>query len=120
MQEVKAFVAFLASLGVISYRPTSVLLSDNSVMDEETLALKSGSSLRLVIGMLTVLTDLTTPKSVVMEAVAQDEGMEDFFVAEVSDFAADGITFTLYGFEGSVYRTFISHFDLGLMVASKI
>lgn len=120
MQEVKAFVAFLASIGVLTYRPDSVLLSDNSVMDEETLALKSGSPRDLVSAVLQVFAHLTSPKSVVMEAVAEDAGMEDFFVAEVSDHSKDGVTFTLYGFEGSVYKIFLNMHELALMASTRV
>lgn len=115
MHEVKAFMAFLASIGVLTFRADSVLLQDNTVMDADTLALKSGSPLPVVKTLLTVMTILTAPKSVVMEAVAEEAGMEDFFVAEVHDYSSDGITFTLYGFEGSVYQSFVSHLDLALM-----
>lgn len=120
MQEVKAFLAFLASLGILSYQPHQVLLHDNTVMDVETLALKSGQEKSLVEAVLLVMANLTTPKSIVMEAIAEEEGMEDFFVAEVSEYSFGAVEFTLYGFEGSVYKTSVGDEDIALMATAHV
>lgn len=118
MHEVKAFIAFLAGLNVLTYDLDGVTLANNDKVDAETLALKSGADAGLVNAVLKVFANLTAPKSAVMKAVAEAEGMDDFFVASISEYGAEELTFTLYGTLGSVYKTTVPVKDLVKMAAA--